>query len=68
MFFLDYKIITLLLLRRGGIAIAAIAYNSLTPEECRHTLQIVVSICVPGRREPGLNLPLNHVWLGIEVR
>jgi hypothetical protein len=51
--FLDYKNITLLLLRRGALAIAAIAYSFLTPEERRHTLQIGVSTGVHGRRDPG---------------
>jgi hypothetical protein len=63
--FFDYKIFTLLLLGRGAVAIAAIAYNSLTPEERRHILQIYVSIGVLGRREPGLNLLLSNVWLSI---
>jgi hypothetical protein len=35
----------------------------LNPEDRRHTLQIGVSIGVPGRRELGLNLFLSHVWL-----
>jgi hypothetical protein len=52
MFFLDYKIITLLLLRRGAVAITAIAYSFLTPEERQHTVKLGVSIGVPGRRDP----------------
>jgi hypothetical protein len=37
----------------GAVAIAAIAYSSLTPEERRHTLKLGVSIGVPGQRDPG---------------
>jgi hypothetical protein len=37
----------------GTVAITAVAYSFLTPEERRHTLQIGVSIGVPGRRDPG---------------
>jgi hypothetical protein len=48
------------------VAIAAIAYSSLTPEERRHTLQIGVSIGVPGRRVPGLNLLVCHVWMSTD--
>jgi hypothetical protein len=35
------------------VAINAVAYSFLTPEERRRTLQIGVSIGVPGRRVPG---------------
>jgi hypothetical protein len=52
-FFLDYKIIMLLLLRRGAVAIAVIAYSFLTPEERRHKVKLGVSIGIPGRRDPG---------------
>jgi hypothetical protein len=52
-FILDYKIITLLPLRRGAVAIVAIAYSFLTPKERRHTEKLGVSIGVPGRRDPG---------------
>jgi hypothetical protein len=38
--FFDYKIITMLLLRRGAVAIAAIVYSFLTLEERRHTLML----------------------------
>jgi hypothetical protein len=68
-FFLDYQITTLSLLRRGGgVAITAIAYNYLTPEERRHIVKLGVSIRVHGQRERGLNLLVSHVWLGIETR
>jgi hypothetical protein len=43
----------MLLLRRGAVAIAAIAYSLLPPEERRHTVNLGVSIGVPGRRDPG---------------
>jgi hypothetical protein len=54
MFFFDCKIVTLLLLRRGGaVAIAVIVCSFFTPEERRHTVKLGVSIGVPGRRDPG---------------
>jgi hypothetical protein len=63
LFFLDYKIIKLLLLMRGGaVAIAAIAYSSLTPEERRHTVKLGVS------KRPGLNSLISPEWLGREAR
>jgi hypothetical protein len=38
----------------GTVAITAVAYSYISPEERRHTLQIGVSIRnVPGRRDPG---------------
>jgi hypothetical protein len=60
--FFDYKISPLLLLRRGAVAIAAIAYSFLTPEERRHTMKLGVSIGVPGRRDPVPNLLISHEW------
>jgi hypothetical protein len=50
------------------VAISAIASSFLTPEECQHTLQISVMIGVPGRRVPGLNLLVSHVWVSIVGR
>jgi hypothetical protein len=35
------------------VAIAAIAYSFLTPEERGHTVKLGVSIGEPGRRDPG---------------
>jgi hypothetical protein len=35
------------------VALAAIAYSFLTPEERRHTVKLGVSIGVRGRRDPG---------------
>jgi hypothetical protein len=52
----------------GGGTVAAIPYRTLTPEERQHTLKLDVSIGVPCRRGPGLNLLVSHVWLGIETR
>jgi hypothetical protein len=57
-FFLDLLFLITKLLRcycLGGevVAIAAIAYSILTPEERRHTMKLGVSIGVLGRRDPG---------------
>jgi hypothetical protein len=40
-------------LGEGTVAITAVAYSSLTPEERRHTWQIGVSVGIPVRRVPG---------------
>jgi hypothetical protein len=53
MFVLDYKIIPLLLLRRGAVAIAVIAFSFVTLEERRHTVKLGVSVGALGRRDPG---------------
>jgi hypothetical protein len=50
------------------LAIVAIAFSSSTPEERRDTLHMGVSIGVPDRRVPGLNLLVSHVWLCIVDR
>jgi hypothetical protein len=54
-------------LRRGAVAIAAVAYSFYkTPEERRHTLQIGVSIgvAIHGRRVPVKISLICKVWLG----
>jgi hypothetical protein len=52
--FLDYKIITLLLLTRGDYVNYCGCLQTLkTPEERRHTVMLGVSIGVPGRSDPG---------------
>jgi hypothetical protein len=68
LFFLITKALRCYCIGRGAVAIAAIAYSFLTPEERRHTLQIGVSIAVRGRRVPGMNLLVSLVWLSIEGR
>jgi hypothetical protein len=46
------------------VAIAAVAYNCLFPEERRHTLHMGVSIGVHDRRVPGLIFALKcPPWL-----
>jgi hypothetical protein len=51
----------LLLLRRGGLWQLLRLLPVLTSEERRHTVQIGVSICVHGRRIPGLIVLLSAV-------
>jgi hypothetical protein len=53
LFFLITKLSRCYCLGGGTVAITAVAYNFLTPEERRNTLQIGVSIGVPGPRDPG---------------
>jgi hypothetical protein len=44
LFFLITKLLRCYCLGEGTVAITAVAYNYITPEERRHTLQIGVSI------------------------
>jgi hypothetical protein len=53
LFFLIIKLLRCYCLGKGAVAIAAIAYSFLTPEERRHTVKLGVSIGVPGLRDPG---------------
>jgi hypothetical protein len=53
LFFLITKLLRYYCFGGGAVAIAAIAYNVLAPEERRHTVKLGVSIGVPGRRDPG---------------
>jgi hypothetical protein len=53
LFLLITKLLRCYCLGGGTVAITAVAYSLLTPEEHRHTLQIGASIGVPRRRYPG---------------
>jgi hypothetical protein len=68
MLFLDYKIITLLLLGRGAVAIAVIAYIFLNSRgTSTHIADRCVNKCTWSKR-PGLILIVSHVWLSMEGR
>jgi hypothetical protein len=66
--FLDYKIITLILLRRGGCGNCCDCLHLFNSRGTSAHMAIGVSIGVPSRREPGLNLLVSLVWMGIEAR
>jgi hypothetical protein len=66
LFFFIPKVLRCYYLGGGLWQLLRLLTDFLTPEERRHALHVSMSIGVNGRRVPGLDLLVSHVWLRID--